>query len=303
VPLMDINGVNTRLMPLPFGYHCPESLEEALKLLGGRSQRAVVLAGGTDLLVKAKRRSVEPSAVVSIRKIPSLARIEERRDGLRIGAAVRMTQLEGSEVVRHSFPLLAEAASAVGSIQIRHMATIGGNLCNASPAADGSLALLALDSTVHMASRRGTRSIPLSEFFLGPGRTILAPDEVLTGVSLPYLPPRTGTAFARISRTDMDLAKVNVAISLTLEDGKVSRARVALGAVAPTVMRAFAAERLLVGGTPSDALLRKAAEEASEEARPITDVRSTAAYRRRLVSVLVRRTLVQARDRARGATH
>lgn len=300
--MKDINSVNTRLVPVPFEYHCPDSLEEALKLLGDQGERVAVLAGGTDLLVKAKQRGIEPSAVVSIRKIPSLARIEERRDGLHIGAAVRMVQLERSEVVKRSFPLLAEAASAVGSIQIRHMATVGGNLCNASPAADGSVALLALNSTVHMAGSRRTRSVPLSEFFLGPGKTALAPDELLTGVSVPYLPPRTGTAFARISRTDMDLAKVNVATVLTLDGEKVSGARVALGAVAPTVMRAAAAERVLVGGVPSDELLRKAAEEASREARPVTDVRSTAEYRRRLVSVLVRRTLVQARDRVRGAT-
>jgi carbon-monoxide dehydrogenase medium subunit len=300
--LRDINTVNTRLVPVPFEYHCPDSLEEALKMLGGQGGRTVVLAGGTDLLVKAKQRSVEPSAVVSIRKIPSLADIEERSDGLHIGAAVRMVQLERSDVVRRSFPLLAEAASAVGSIQIRHMATIGGNLCNASPAADGSVALLALNSTAHVASTRGMRSVPLSEFFLGPGKTVLAPQEILTRVSVPYLPPRTGTAFARISRTDMDLAKVNVATALTLDDGKVSSARVALGAVAPTVMRAATAERVLVGGVPTDELMRKAADEASEEARPITDVRSTAEYRKRLVSVLVRRTLVQARDRAGGAT-
>jgi carbon-monoxide dehydrogenase medium subunit len=298
--LKDINSVNTRLVPVSFGYHCPDSLEEALKLLGGQGGRVAVLAGGTDLLVKAKQRGVEPSAVVSIRKISSLARIEERADGLHIGAAVRLIQLERSEVVRRSFPLLAEAASAVGSIQIRHMATIGGNLCNASPAADGSVALLALDSTLHLASLRGTRSLPLSEFFLGPGKTALAPDELLAGVSIPYLPARTGTAFARISRTDMDLAKVNVATALTLDGGKVSGARVTLGAVAPTVIRARAAERVLVGRVPSGELLRKAAEEASKEARPITDVRSTAEYRRRLVSVLVRRMLVQAVDRARG---
>jgi carbon-monoxide dehydrogenase medium subunit len=300
--LKDINSVNTRLVPMSFEYHCPDSLEEALKLLGGKGGRVAVLAGGTDLLVKAKQRGVEPSAVVSIRKIPSLALIEERSDGLRIGAAVRMIQLERSEVVRRAFPLLAEAVSAVGSIQIRHMATIGGNLCNASPAADGSVALLALDSTVHVAGPHRTRSVLLSEFFLGPGKTTLAPNELLTGMSIPYLPPHTGTAFARISRTDMDLAKVNVATALTLDGEKVSGARVALGAVAPTVMRAAAAERVLVGGVPSDELLQKAAEEASKEARPITDVRSTAEYRRRLVSVLVRRTLVQARDRARGAT-
>jgi carbon-monoxide dehydrogenase medium subunit len=300
--LKDINSVNTRLVPMSFEYHCPDSLEEALKLLGGKGGRVAVLAGGTDLLVKAKQRGVEPSAVVSIRKIPSLALIEERSDGLRIGAAVRMIQLERSEVVRRAFPLLAEAVSAVGSIQIRHMATIGGNLCNASPAADGSVALLALDSTVHVAGPHRTRSVLLSEFFLGPGKTALAPNELLTGMSIPYLPPHTGTAFARISRTDMDLAKVNVATALTLDGEKVSGARVALGAVAPTVMRAAAAERVLVGGVPSDELLQKAAEEASKEARPITDVRSTAEYRRRLVSVLVRRTLVQARDRARGAT-
>lgn len=299
--MKDINSVNTRLVPVSFEYHCPESLEEALKLLGGQGERVAVLAGGTDLLVKTKQRGVEPSAVVSIRKIPSLAHIEERSDGLHIGAAVRMIQLERSEAVRRFFPLLAEAVSAVGSVQIRDMATIGGNLCNASPAADGSVALLALDSTVYVASRAGTRSFILSKFFRGPGKTAIAPGELLTGVSVPYLPPHTGTAFARVSRTDMDLAKVNVAAALTLDGGKISCARVALGAVAPTVIRAAAAESILVGGVPSEELLRKAGEEASKEARPITDVRSTAEYRRRLVSVLVRRTLVQALDRARGA--
>jgi len=300
---LDINSINTKLVPVRFEYFRPKTEEEALLLLDRFGRNAAVIAGGTDLLVKVKQRSQEPRAVISIRGLASLSYIEEGSKALRVGAATRMVDIEQSAAVASRFPMLREAASIVGSIQIRHMATIGGNLCNASPAADGSVALLALDSELKLASARGRRSVPITKFFTAPGRTVMDEREILTEVVIPFLPPGSGTAFARITRTEMDLAKVNVAVALTLKDRQIAGAKIALGAVAPTPIRAYRAEKLLAGQEPSDALLWKAAEEAAAEVKPITDVRSTAEYRRDVTAVLVRRSLLLARSRAGGASN
>jgi len=295
---LDLNRINTRLVPLAFEYHAPERLEEALRILKERGKDAVVFAGGTDLLVKMKQRSAEPKAIVNIKRIPSLSYIRDGPTSIKMGPAARVADIERSPAVARRFPMLVEAVSFIGSVQIRNMATIGGNLCNASPAADGSVALLALDSTLSLKSLDSTREVPLGEFFRGPGKTVMKPQELLTEITVPNAPARTGMAFARIARTDMDLAKVNVAVVLHLEAGRVSAASIALGAVAPTPMRATKAEETLTGRRLSNSLVSEAATVASEATKPITDVRSTAEYRKEVTAVLVRRSLGLAWRRA-----
>jgi len=298
---LDINRINTRLIPISFDYAEPRTLDEALQMLEGFGGRAVALAGGTDLLVKMKQRSAEPKVILNIKRIPSLSYIRDGTRSMRIGPTTRMGDIERSPAVARRFPVLAEAASVIGSVQVRNMATIGGNLCNASPAADGSLVLLALDSSVKLTGSEGSREMPLSSFFLGPGRTALGPRELLTEITVPHLPEGTGMAFSRVTRTDMDLAKVNVAVVLHVRSGGVTLARIALGAVAPTPMRAIKAEGQLAGSRLTRSLIEEAAATAAGEARPISDIRSSAEYRKEVTAVLVRRTLALAWKRAGGS--
>lgn len=296
----DLNRVNTRIVPVAFDYAEPSTRVEFFELLEKHGKHASLLAGGTDLMIKMKQRITEPHLVVNIKRLPDLAFIRDDRDYLRIGATTKLVDVELSDAVRKRAPVLIEAVSVVGSIQIRNMATLGGNLCNASPAADGSLALLALGATVELQTIKGSRKVSLDDFFLGPGKTVVTPGELLTQINIPHLRPGNGAAFSRITRVDMDLAKVNVAVKLGLSHGVVSESRIALGAVAPVPMRAVEAEASLAGKRPSDDAVQRSARLAAEEIKPINDVRSTAEYRRDVAEVLVRRCLYLARERAGG---
>jgi carbon-monoxide dehydrogenase medium subunit len=295
---MHVNEVNTHIMPVQFEYHAPTSLREALELLSKHGGEAAPLAGGTDLLVKMKQRLVEPRHVINIKNVPELSGIEERGDEIHIGAATKLRAIEKSEIVRARLPLLQEAVRTLGSVQIRNMATIGGNLCNASPAADTATALLALDAKAHMVSSEGTRTVPLEEFFTGPGRTVLKQNELLAEVSSPRLPEDCGTAFIKIGRTSLDVATVNVAVMLRLEGEVVGDCRIALGAVAPTPIRVHRAEEVLKGKELTDETLKTAARIASESIKPITDIRATADYRKQASETLLRDALMTAKKRA-----
>lgn len=294
---MGITETNTRIVPVLFQYAEPRTLSEALDLLEQHSSDASILSGGTDIFIKMKQRLTEPRVLINISKIDDLSFITDDETSLCIGSATKVIHVEHSDLVRQRAPILCDAVAAIGSIQIRHMATLGGNICNASPAADGSVALLALDARVEMLSKSGKRTLPLEKFFLGPGKTALSKDELVTQIILPHSQSGSGSAFARITRVDMDLAKVNVAVFIHLENGIVSTIRIALGAVAPVSMRCHAAENLLLGKRPDDSIIADVARLASEESKPITDVRSTAEYRRDVAEVIVRRSLRIARDR------
>jgi len=296
---MKINEVNTHLIPIRFEYHAPTSLKEALDLLSKYGGDAAPLAGGTDLIVKMKQRLVEPKCIINIKNIDELNRVEERHDGIHIGAATRLRTIEKSEIIKAKLPLLQEAVRTIGSVQIRNMATIGGNLCNASPAADSATALLALDAKAHLISSEGSRTIPLEEFFTGPGRTVLKPNELLAEVSSPYLPENCGTSFQKIGRTSLDIATVNIATMLKMEGEVVSDCRIALGAVDPTPIRAHRAEEALRGKELTDETLKTAAKTVSGSIAPITDIRATADYRKEASKTLLRDALTIARDRAR----
>jgi carbon-monoxide dehydrogenase medium subunit len=286
-----------------FDYHAPGTLEEALALLK-RGNGVRLLAGGTDLLVHLKEGAARPSTVVSIGRLPELAGLTfDESGGLRLGAATDMASIEASPVIRERYTALADGAGIVGSIQTRNMATIGGNIANAAPSADTAPPLVVFDAIAEVAGPNGRRELPIAELFAGPGQTVLAPDDILTGFRLPAPPPRTGSVYQRHTpRKIMDIAVVGVGVRLSLgDDGAIAEARICLGAVAPTVIRATAAEQALTGQPPSDELFARAGELAQQAASPISDVRGSAEFRRYLVGVMTRRCLAIALERAQGS--
>jgi carbon-monoxide dehydrogenase medium subunit len=243
-----------------------------------------------------------PDYVIDLKRVPELDYITATPEGgVQIGPTALQESVARSLLIQHLYPALAEAAGWVGSVQTRNRATLVGNLCNASPAADTAPALLSYGAQVKIASSNGERRVPLEEFFAGPGKTVLQDNELVAEILLPVPAPHTGAAFFRRTRTAMDIAVVCGATMLTVANGTCQNTRIALGAVGPTPMRAPRAESALRGQAPTEPLIEEASRIASEEARPIDDVRSSAEYRREMVSVLTRRGLKQALERARAS--
>ena len=298
-----INYFNTRIIPIDFEYFEPKTLNEALELLSKFGKEAKILAGGTDLLVQMKIRRKTPKYVINIKKIPELVFIRMSNEAIHIGAATKLRMLEKSEYVRKYYQALYEAVRSMASVQIRNMGTIGGNLCNASPAADTAPPLMIYEAKLKLKSKRGERVVPITEFFKGPGITVCEPDELLLEIVIPKPPTeRFSSKFIKIARTSMDLAKVNVAVALKIgSDMKsIEDVKIALGSVAPTPIRAYSAEEFLKGKEFNEENIKKAAEIASAETKPITDVRSTAWYRKEVAKVIVRDALSEAYRRAMG---
>ena len=279
-----------------FAYHRPATLDEACRLLAAEP-RAAILAGGTDLMVhlRQEQRGKRPPAVISVRRIPGLDRIDVGTSAIRIGALTTLTAVIEHPTIQAEYPVIPFTARYMGSPAIRHLATIGGNLCNASPAADLSPVLLVLDAEVGIAGTTGLRRLPLDRFFRGPGQTALTTGEILTWVEFPR---KHGGWLVRYERLDvrraMDIAIAGVAIALRREGARVTEARLALGAVAPTPIRAPDAEAALAEGDLTPAAIERTAELAMAVARPIGDVRATAEYRREMIGALVRRALAGA---------
>jgi carbon-monoxide dehydrogenase medium subunit len=306
---------------LPFEFSEPATIGEVVALVDG--QRARVLAGGVDLVLKMRLRQVTADRVVSLQKVPGLdyVRVDgEDRPGattaggvggaapvaagrvgggeLRIGALATLRQIERAPVVRDDWPLLAEAVSSIASVQTKVMGTAVGNLCVGTPASDVAPALYALDARVRISGTGGDRELPIEEFFVDVGETAVGPHEIVTEIVAPATAAGSAGAFLKLSKTTEDIAKVNCAVMLTLSGGICTQARIALGCVAPTPFRAHEAEDRLVGRPVGDAQAVEAAEAACEAVSPITDVRSTAWYRRAMVRVLVRDALLRAASRA-----
>lgn len=282
-----------------FEYFAPSTLSEALTLLEQYSSNkgnAKILAGGTDLLVGMKEKGLTPDNLINIKHIPDLDYITFSEDKLRIGATTTIGEIVDNDLINNKFNILAQAASVLGSVQVRNRATIGGNLCNAAPSAEMAPALLTLNAQVKIVGKEGEKIIPLEKFFLGPGKTVLE-KEILIEIIVPFFPPQTKGIYIKQSpRKAMDISVVGVAVVVTLDEKKrlFKEVRIALGAVAPTPMRAFKAEEILKGRSIDNInLLDKAAQVAAEEARPITDIRSSEWYRREIVKVLVQRALQQ----------
>jgi aerobic carbon-monoxide dehydrogenase medium subunit len=285
-----------------FDYHQPASVEEAVGLAARFQAEGCFLAGGTDLVVQIQRGRVAPRHVIALQDVPSLAGIEVDGD-IELGASVTHRAIERTPAFAGALRGLVEGAQVIGGHQVRNVATVGGNLANASPAADLSPCLLVLDATVMLLGSGGARELSLEQFFIGPNRTARRPDELLTRVRMPAPPPRSGTAFLKAGRRKaMEISVACVAARLTLDASgeRCQEARIALGAVAPTAMRAHAAERLLEGQPAGEAAFAAAARAAAAAASPIGDVRASAAFRRHLVAVLVRRAMEISVARARA---
>jgi aerobic carbon-monoxide dehydrogenase medium subunit len=283
-----------------FEYLEPKSLQQALEWLNTHRGRARVLAGGTDLYLRLRKGVFLPDYVIDLKRVPGLDYITPNGGGVQIGPTTLHDEVARSSLIQQLYPALAEAAFWVGSVQTRNRGTVVGNLCNASPAADTAPALLSYGAQVKIASTEGERTIPLEEFFVGPGKTALQDNELVAEVILPAPQPHSGAAFFRRTRTAMDIAVVCGAAMLQLSNGSCGNARIALGAVGPIPLRATRAEAALQGQMLTDQVIEEASRLASEEARPIDDVRSTAEYRREMVRVLTRRGLRQALERARA---
>ena len=276
-------------------YIQPHSLAETLRILKNRRPGVRVLAGGTDLILQVKQGLISPSLLVDVKNIPELNRLEwTRNGGLHIGAAVPLARLVESPLLAEKYGILAQACGVIGSMQIRNRGTMGGNICNAAPSADSAPPLLCLGAIAVASSGAVTRKIDLERFFTGPGKTALRRNELLVEIEVPTPPARSAGCYMRhTTREEMDIAVAGVASFLVLSprSTKLKTVRIALGAVAPTPIRAYGAEALLTGKAVTQESIEAAAAEAAQEAQPISDIRASAEYRRELVKVLTRRTL------------
>ena len=287
-----------------FKYFAPKTLKEALTLADKYQDEAKVIAGGQSLLVLMRQGLVAPEYLIDIKGISELNYIKsDAKKGLRIGALTTHRAIEKSPRMRDGFAVLAEMENRLASIQTRNWGTIAGNLCHADPAGDPAPVLIALNATLSLASVRGERNMAVEDFTLDYFETALEPGELLTEIRVPATPPHTGIAYTKFNVIESDLATVGVAVSITLGsgDGICQDARIALGAAAPTPMRAKQAEAVLRGKKIIDNLLREAGEVASTEAEPISDIYASEEYRRELVKVLVKRMGKEAFTRAKQA--
>lgn len=279
-------------MALPkFEYLSPTTLQQACALLAEHEGAARLVAGGTDLLVKMKHRGLAPKYVVGLKRVSGLDTVKfDKKKGLVIGAMAKLSQVSEHPDVRAHYPAVALAAQHTATVAIRNMGTVVGNLCNAAPSADNAPALLALNSTMHIVGPNHERDLPLDEFFKGPGITGLEPEEIVKEIRVPA--PTGGAAFEHISgRSKVDISAVNVGVWMLTEKSVIKEARIFLGAVAPIPMRASQTEAVILNQAASDELFEKAGAAAMKEASPITDVRATAEYRRKMVAVLTKRAL------------
>jgi carbon-monoxide dehydrogenase medium subunit len=286
-----------------FEYFAPKTLKEALTLIDKYQDEGKVIGGGQSLLILMRQGLVAPKYLISIKGLSELSYIKDSKEGLKIGALTTHRAIEKSPVIKRKFGVLAEMEQRLASIQTRNWGTIGGNLCHADPAGDPMPVLIALKATLTTASLKGKRKMPVEDFSLDYFETALQPGELLTEIQLPPPSPRSGTAYTKFNIIESDLATVSAAVSVTLGagDGVCQDARIALGASAPTPMRAKKAEAVLKGKKITDALLKEAGEAASTEAEPISDIQASEEYRRELVKILVRRVAKEALARAKSA--
>ncbi|MDE0712439.1 MAG: xanthine dehydrogenase family protein subunit M [Rhodospirillales bacterium] len=284
-------------------YEAPETIEGAVKLLAGGGPRGRVLAGGTDLLVQLRAGMIAPELVVDIKRIDETREIREEGGRLVIGAAVTGAELGEHAAAKAMWPGVVEATELIGSTQIQGRASLAGNLCNASPAADTVPALVAAAATCRIAGPGGERRVPVEEVCTGPGELSLDDGEFVVAFEFPKRPPRSADAYLRfIPRTEMDIAVVGAGVNLSFDDnGRCATARVSLGAVAPTVILVEEAGRALVGTECDDAALQNMAAAASAACRPIDDKRGTVEYRTKVAGVLATRAAKIAAQRAKGA--
>ncbi len=275
-----------------FEYLKPDSIEETISILSRFGEKARILNGGTDLIVEMRDKIIQPEYAVDIKSISRLSRIiYDERNGINIGATVTLNEISDSKVVKENYPILAEACKTVGSYQVRNRATLSGNICNASPAADTAPSLLVLEAKVNIVGPSGEKTVPVNRFFTGVKKNILEKGEFVTSVTIPPIKDKWAGIYLKQGRKkEVDLATVGVAV-LCVKD----EVRIALGAVAPVPIRAFKTEELLKGKIIDELLLEKAAQSVLTEVSPISDVRSSQEYREAIIKVLVKRAIIQAR--------
>jgi carbon-monoxide dehydrogenase medium subunit len=289
------------MKPPVFDYIAATSVDMAVAALAAAGSEAKIIAGGQSLVPMLNFRLIRPSVLVDINGIAALAYIEEAASGIRIGALTRHYQLETSAVIARHFPVLSCAMTHVAHLAIRNRGTIGGSLSHADPAAELPMLALLLDASLHIASASGTRTVAARDFFLDALTVDLASADILTAIVLPKLPPRTGWGFEEVARRHGDFALAAVAVMLTIADGAISQARIALTGVGPTPLRAAEAEALLQGHALEACLTRRAIEAARAAIAPETDLHASSDYRRHLAGVLTGRALAAAWRRAQAS--
>jgi carbon-monoxide dehydrogenase medium subunit len=281
-------------------YESPTTTKEAVSLLAKEKGKAYVLAGGTDLLVRLRLDMIEPDLMVDIKRIPAMMEIKKSATGFKIGAAVSGASLGKNKALVKAWPGVVEAANLIGSDQVQGRCSMAGNLCNASPAADSVPALIAAGAKAIVVGKK-RRTVSVEDVITGPGQTSLAKGEIIEAITLPAKAAKSGDAYLRfIPRTEMDIAVVGVGISLTLAKGVIAKARVSLGAVAPTPLLVKAAAKAIIGSKLDDDALDALAAACSAACNPIDDKRGTIEYRKRIAGVLAKRTAKIAYERAGG---
>jgi len=280
-----------------FDYVRPESIAEVCSFLKEHQAVTRLIAGGTDLVTMVKDRVLAPKYVLDVSGLPGLNAVRwSKKEGLAMGTLTTITALVDTEVIRDKYVSLYEAAASFGTTQVRNMATVGGNICRSSPAADIVPPLLVFDSTVKLVGSAGERTVPLGEFFTGPGRNVLR-NEILTEIRIPPQKEPYGTAFRKMGRTSEDLAQVNCAVKVVVADDRFDEVKIALGAVAPTPVRAKTVEEALKGHRTRPELIKEAANKVAKDISPISDSRSSAEYRMYVTPILVRRLITEAMAR------
>ena len=284
-------------MALPaFDYVKVSSLEEASKLAAEKGDKAVLMAGGTDVILLIHEKAIPADTVIDIKGIPGLDEIKYvEGEGMRIGALVKLYDIQNSDIVKEKMPALSDASRYVASPQIRRKGTMVGNICNASPSADTASILVAMNAVVKVYNAEGEKDIPIDEFVQGVKKTALVPGDIVTGIFIPELNKGEGSAYFKHSvRKAMDLAIIGVGAKIKMDGDKIADARVCMGGVAITPLRAKNAEQILIGNEITDELLEKAGVAASQECSPISDVRASAEYRTDMVRVYTKRAVRKA---------
>jgi carbon-monoxide dehydrogenase medium subunit len=289
------------MIPAPFEYHAPKTLEEALRLVERHGDEAKLLAGGHSLLPLMKLRLAAPRYIIDLGRLRGLSYIREEGGGISIGALTTHAEVEGSSVLRAKCPLLPETAAEIGDVQVRNRGTLGGSLAHADPGADYPAAILALDAEIVAASTGGTRTIPARQFFVDMLTTQLRPGEILSQVRVPVLAARTGTAYCKLHQPASGFAIVGVAARITVDKlGKIVDVAVGITGLGPKAYRAEAVEKALRGKKATPKLLADAVRNAAQGAEPLSDLHASAEYRREMAAVFTRRALERALARAQG---
>ena len=283
-----------------FEYHAPTSLPQALDFLAKYDGKGSVLAGGTDLLVSMKKREILPEHLISLKEIAELKGIHDEKEGMKIGALVTLGEIEHSKMIQDKFRVLWDAAQVMASPQIRNLGTIGGNLCSAAPSADTAPPLIVLDASVEIISSKGKRKVLVENFFKGPGESVLKSGEILTHILIPRPLEKSSGAYLKLMRrAAMDLAQVGIAACLSFDSEKrICRgARIALGAVGLTPIRALKAEQILLDREVNERVGKEAGKIAAQEANPRSSLRASKEYRREMIEVLTKRAVMTAYHR------